>query len=438
MLRVWLPLALLFSVIIIQVAILVGIYSTTQEPTGGKEKVIYMGTSCPAVPMNASQLCPGVLSNGSATAIRARDLGVPFPGVPAGAHNALTDISGVLLGHSTLVCGSGPLVVGEGPVRTGVTAILPRGIGGDPVIGGFFSLSGNGEFTGIHYVEETGCVIGPILLTNTGSVGTTHQSVVQYSNALLQQSPQFEEWFDLLPVVAETWDGDLNDIMGLHVQLPHVAQAINGASNGPVAEGSVGGGTGMRAFGWKAGAGTASRAVEAGGQAFKLAVYVQANFGSRQQMLVAGVPVGLETVDTLLPVINSDDPTLRRRDGSCVVVVATDAPLSATQMRRLAKRAALGLARTGGTGHTSSGDLFIAFTTGGVCTTSDFSDTIEAEDTEFIPLDPFIDAAVYATEEAIINSMVAATNMTGINDNTIFAIPHQLLQNILQKYNRLE
>jgi L-aminopeptidase/D-esterase-like protein len=381
--------------------------------------------------------CPGVLSNGSLDAIRARDLGIPFPGVPAGLYNAITDIDGVLLGHSTLICGSGPLIVGQGPVRTGVTAILPRGIGGDPVIGGFFSLSGNGEFTGIHYLQEAGCLIGPLLITNTASVGTVHQSVIQYSNALLTNDPQFEEWFDLLPLVSETWDGDLNDIMGLHVQLPHVQQAINGAQSGPVAEGNVGGGTGMRTFEWKAGAGTASRAVVAGGRPFKLAAYVQSNFGSREEMLVAGVPVGLETIDTLLPIINSDNPALKRRDGSCVVVIATDAPLSATQINRLAKRAALGLARTGGTGHTSSGDLFIAFTVGGVCTTDDFTDQITPEDTDFIPLDPFIDAAVYATEEAIINSMVAATNMTGINDNTIFAIPHGLLQQILQKYNRL-
>ena len=446
-----------FSImILLQIAALAGIYPTKHASSNAHPpKIIFQGIHCPPVPMDTpSSLCPGVLSNATPGAVRARDLGIPFPGVPAGPLNAITDVAGVLIGHSTLICGQGPLVVGEGPVRTGVTAILPRGIGGDPVIGGFFSLSGNGEFTGIHYVKETGCLIGPIMVTNTGSVGTVHQSIIQYVNALDAADPAAadDEWFDLLPVVSETWDGDLNDIMGLHVQLQHVQQALQGAASGPVAEGSVGGGTGMRCFGWKAGAGTASRAVQSGGRGYKLAAYVQANFGSRAQMLVAGVPVGLETADVLLPVINSDDPEgrkrsenlnrptqsrLKRRDGSCVVVIVTDAPLSATQMNRLAKRAALGLARTGGTGRTSSGDLFIAFTTGGQCTTSDFSDTIMPENTEFIPLDPFIDAAVYATEEAIINSMVAANNMTGINDNLIYAIPHDLLQNILRKYNRL-
>jgi len=287
---------------------------------------------------------------------RARELGVPFGGV-TGPYNAITDVPGVEVGYATLVEGEGPLVVGRGPVRTGVTAILPRGRTADPVFAGLYALNGNGEMTGAAWVEESGFLEGAVLITNTHSVGTARDALVKWS---LERGYAPQPW--QLPVVAETYDGFLNDIGGFHVRERHVYAALSGASPGPVAEGNVGGGTGMGLFGFKGGTGTASRHLpEDGG--YTVGVLVQANFGSREDLLVAGVPVGREVPD-LLPVSGSSSGSSPPSPGgSIIAVVATDAPLLPHQLKRLARRVPLGIARTGGVGENGSGDLFIAFST---------------------------------------------------------------------------
>jgi D-aminopeptidase len=285
---------------------------------------------------------------------RARDLGVPLDGAP-GKLNAITDVRGVEVGHRTIVEGEGKLVVGVGPVRTGVTAILPLGRtnANQPVPAAVFSLNGNGEMTGSAWVEESGFLEGPILLTNTHSVGIVRDAVVEWGTKKFPGTEYFS-----LPVVAETWDGELNDINGFHVVKEHVFYALDNASGGPVTEGNVGGGTGMRAFGFKAGIGTSSRLLSYDGSEICVGVLVQANMARRQNLIVAGVPVGREISD-LQPVVHHEI----EKEGSILVVIATDAPLLPTQLKRVAKRAALGVARTGAVSTNSSGDLFIAFTT---------------------------------------------------------------------------
>jgi D-aminopeptidase len=357
--------------------------------------------------------------------IRARDLGIPFEGTP-GELNAITDVHGVEVGHTTLVEGEGKLVVGQGPVRTGVTAILPLGKDNSntPVPAAMFSFNGNGEMTGSEWVEESGFLEGPVLLTNTHSVGVVHDAIVDWGNRKFPNTQYFS-----LPVVGETWDGELNDINGFHVKKEDVFHALDGAKSGAVAEGNVGGGTGMRAFGFKAGIGTASRVLVKSADGFCVGVLVQANFGSRENLMVAGVPVGKEITD-LQPVIHRNS----KREGSILVVIATNAPLLPQQLKRLAKRAALGVARTGGVSTNSSGDLFIAFSTAVPARSEGRQhwSTLANDD-----LDPLLAATVEATEEAIINALVAAKTMRGINDNTIYALPHDRLREILGKYNRL-
>jgi D-aminopeptidase len=356
---------------------------------------------------------------------RARDLGIPFEGTP-GELNAITDVPGVEVGQTTLIEGEGKLVVGKGPVRTGVTAILPLGKSGanTPVPASMFSFNGNGEMTGSEWVEESGFLEGPVLLTNTHSVGVVRDAVIEWGQKRYPDTDYYS-----LPVVAETWDADLNDINGFHVKKEDVFAALNSATTGPVAEGNVGGGTGNRAFDFKAGIGTASRLVALNGDRFCVGVLVQANFASRENLVIAGVPVGKEITD-LMPEIHHDP----EREGSILVVVATNAPLFPTQLKRLAKRAALGIGRTGGISTDSSGDLFIAFTTavpnlvGGRQQWS----TIKNPD-----LSPLFAATVQATEEAIINSLAAAKTMHGVNDNVIYALPHDRLREVLKKYNRL-
>lgn len=362
---------------------------------------------------------------GSIAAPRARDLGIPFEGDP-GPLNAITDVRGVEVGQVTLIEGEGRLVEGKGPVRTGVTAVLPRGRNGSdtPVPAAVFSLNGNGEMTGSAWVEESGFLEGPVLLTNTHSVGIVRDAVVEWGVTRFPGTSHFS-----LPVVAETWDGALNDINGFHVTQEHVFRALNGAADGPVAEGNVGGGTGNRAFGFKAGIGTASRRLAGTNGGFCVGILVQANFGRREQLIIAGVPVGREITD-LLPVFHKDlEP-----EGSVLIVVATDAPLLPDQLKRLAKRATLGVARTGGISTNSSGDLFIAFST----VTPKF---IEGYDQwSALPndrIDPLFAATVQATEEAIVNALVAAQTMQGINNNTFYAIPHERLREVLRKYHRL-
>ncbi len=353
---------------------------------------------------------------------RARDIGVPFDGTP-GALNAITDVDGIEVGHTTLIRGEGKLSVGEGPVRTGVTVILPRGKqSNDPVFAGWFSLNGNGEMTGTTWVEESGFMEGPIAITNTHSVGVVRDALIAWG---VENDRLVQPWS--LPVVAETWDGYLNDINGFHVKEEHVFEALEKAASGPVSEGNVGGGTGMICYRFKGGIGTSSRTLaEAGGHT--VGVLVQANFGSRSQLTIAGVPVGRE-ITAGIPSRSEDD------GGSIIIVVATDAPLLPHQLKRLARRASLGVARTGSTSSNGSGDIFIAFSTAN----SNAAGAKEVADLRMVPnsrMSPIFQATVEATEEAIINALAAAETMIGVDNRRIISIPHERLQEVLKKYNR--
>ncbi len=355
---------------------------------------------------------------------RARDLGIPFDGTP-GPLNAITDVKGVEAGHTTLISGEGKLEVGKGPVRTGVTAILPRGKTYDPVFAGWYSLNGNGEMTGTAWVEESGMLGGPVMITNTHSVGVVRDAVVEW----LISEPINAGIAWALPVVAETYDGFLNDINGFHVKKEHAFAALNGASSGPVAEGGVGGGTGMICHGFKGGIGTASRIVSENAGGYTVGVLVQANYGGRNTLTIAGVPVGRE-----IPDLTRTRGT--QGEGSIIVVVATDAPLMANQLKRLARRVPLGIARVGGLGTNGSGDIFIAFSTAnegaGVG-----RDVVEVEMLPNRRMNPLIEATVQAVEEAIVNAIVAGETVTGINGNTVYGLPHDRLRDVLRKYNRL-
>jgi len=364
---------------------------------------------------------------------RARDLGVPFDGAP-GPLNAITDVAGVTVGHTTLVDGDGPLVVGRGPVRTGVTVILPRGSASlqEPVFAGWFSLNGNGEMTGTTWVGESGFLEGPVAITNTHSVGVVRDALVAWR---ARSAPDPSGYWWSLPVVAETWDGYLNDINGFHVKDRHVFDALETARAGAVAEGNVGGGTGMVCYGFKGGIGTASRRLGPAAGGYTVGVLVQANFGRRPQLRVAGVPVGREVPDETPQALVRD--AARRGDlGSIIVVVATDAPLLPHQLDRVARRVPLGLARTGSTSGNGSGDIFIAFSTAnrGAFRARGLADLTMASNEE---ISPVFDATVEATEEAIVNALVAADTMTGIDGRRVTALPHDRLQAVLKAYNRL-
>jgi D-aminopeptidase len=375
-----------------------------------------------------SMLLGLVLTTGHLTAQsrpRARDLGVPFDGTP-GPLNAITDVVGVTVGHATIIKGQGTLVVGQGPVRTGVTAIFPRGAtNGDPVFGGWFTLNGNGEMTGTTWLEESGFLAGPVMITNTHSVGVVRDAVIEW---LVRKGFEFD-WS--LPVVAETWDGSLNDINGFHVTKAHAFAALDSAHGGPVTEGNVGGGTGMICNQFKGGIGTASRRLPADRGGYTIGVLVQCNYGSRARLSIAGVPVGQEIPD-LLPTRD----TISSERGSIIIVVATDAPLLPHQLKRIAKRAALGVGRLGGTGGNPSGDIFVAFSTANPgAAKPDASVVVTMLPNERI--DPLFQATIQATEEAIVNAMVAAETMTGINGMRVYALPHERLRAALRKYNRL-
>ncbi len=363
---------------------------------------------------------------------RARDLGIPFDGEP-GALNAITDVGGVALGQVTLISGEGSLQVGKGPIRTGVTAILPRGKVNDPVCAGWYSLNGNGEMTGTTWVEESGFLEGPVMLTNTHSVGVVRDAVVAWLHQKHQNSSASEPFFWSLPVVAETYDGGLNDINGFHVKKDHVFSTLNEAVSGPVAEGNVGGGTGMVCHQFKGGIGTASRVLDEEDGGYTVGVLVQANYGTRRNLTIAGVPVGREITE-LMPLINAISDG---GDGnSIIVVVATDAPLLPHQLKRLARRVPLGIARVGGMGADSSGDIFIAFSTanpGSAAKGGVTSLNMLANDR----MTPLFEATVFATEEAIVNTMIAAETMVGINGNTVYALPHDRLVQVLRDYRRL-
>jgi L-aminopeptidase/D-esterase-like protein len=362
---------------------------------------------------------------------RSRDLGVPFEGQP-GPLNAITDVSGVLVGHTTLISGEGKLEVGKGPVRTGVTAILPRGRQfGDAVFAGWYSQNGNGEMTGTTWVEESGFLVGPVMITNTHSVGVVRDAVIQWTVQHRKLGPD-EDWWSL-PVVAETWDGWLNDINGFHVKPEHAFHAIDSAHSGLVEEGSVGGGTGMICNEFKGGIGTSSRVVKIGDASYTVGILVQCNYGRRPNLRIAGVPVGKEIPDDAAYADASFGGDER---GSIIIVIATDAPLLPHQLKRLAHRATLGLGRTGSLSGNGSGDIFIAFSTAN----SGASDQKKTVDLKMIPnerIDPIFSATVQATEEAIVNAMVAAETMTGIENHKVVALDHEKLRAVLKKYYRL-
>ncbi len=361
--------------------------------------------------------------------IRARDLGIPFDGTP-GTNNAITDVAGVEVGFKTLIEGTGKLVVGKGPVRTGVTAIFPRGKNSlQRVFAAWFTLNGNGEMTGTTWVSESGCLGSPILITNTHSVGVVRDAVIEWYT---KKSRSNEYSGDIsLPVVAETWDGFLNDINGFHVKKEHVFAALESAASGPVDEGNVGGGTGMVVHQFKGGTGTSSRKLEIIEGGYTVGVLVQCNYGTRALLKIAGVPVGSEIHD-LMPVRGKTDVD----QGSIIVVVATDAPLLPHQLERIAKRVSLGIGIMGGRGGNSSGDIFIAFSTANL----EVGNTDAVAHLEMLPnekMNPIFQAVTTATEEAIVNAMIAAKTMDGINGNRVYAIPHDRLIAVLKKYNRI-
>jgi len=363
---------------------------------------------------------------------RARELGVPFDGTP-GKFNAITDVSGVLVGHTTLVSGEGKLQIGKGPVRTGVTAVLPRGKNSmnDAVFAGWFSQNGNGEMTGTTWVEESGFLEGPVMITNTHSVGVVRDAVIQWRVAHGQPDPTGYWWS--LPVVAEPGNGWLNDINGFHVKPEHAFHAIDTAHDGYVEEGVVGGGTGMICNEFKGGIGTSSRKLDAKDGGYTIGVLVQCNYGIRPNLRIAGVPVGKEI---------SEDPAYAAAPfdevdrGSIIVVVATDAPLLSHQLKRLARRVSLGLGRNGSISGNGSGDIFIAFSTA-----NPHADRgKKVVDLKMLPndaVDAIFAATVQATEEAIVNAMVAAETTTGIENHKVIALPHDKLRAVLKKYNRL-
>ena len=358
----------------------------------------------------------------AAAPVRARALGIPFDGT-AGTYNAITDVSGVEVGYTTLIQGEGAHAV-----RTGVTAILPRrrATVDQPVFAGVFSLNGNGEMTGTHWIEESGFLEGPVMLTNTHSVGIVRDAVIQWRTRQGRPDPSGYWWS--LPVVAETWDGDLNDINGFHIRPEHVFAALEGARGGAIEEGNVGGGTGMICHEFKCGTGTSSRIVSIDESRYTVGTLVQANYGVREELRVAGVPVGKHLRDHL-PGGTSQD------QGSIIIVVATDAPLLPHQLKRMARRAALGLARNGSYAGNGSGDIFIAFSTANQTASQVATSQLRALGNE--QMDPLFLATVRAVEESIINALVAARTMTGVDGRTATAIDHEALRKILAQYGRL-
>ena len=387
----------------------------------------------------------GVLKVSAQKVPNARALGIPLQGEP-GLNNAITDVAGVEVGHTTIIEGQGRLIVGQGPIRTGVTAILPRGReSGDSTFAAWFSLNGNGEMTGTTWIEHSGLLEGPILITNTHSVGVVRDAVIAWQR---DRDPSFL-W--ALPVVAETYDGSLNDINGFHVTAEHAFAALDGARSGAVEQGAVGGGTGMRCHGVKGGIGSSSRRVGD----YTVGILVQCNQGSRSDLRVAGVPVGEMLPEPSACYADRSIPAELRRSGvrwcdngeeaagkmepipegsgSIIIVLATDAPLLPTQIKRLVTRTTMGLARIGGMGYNGSGDIFIGFTTANRSAAAERSTAVGLEMLPNDRLNPFISASVHATEEAILNAMLAAETLTGINGYTVPALPHDRLTEIIQR-----
>jgi D-aminopeptidase len=358
---------------------------------------------------------------------RARDLGIPFDGNP-GPWNAITDVAGVTVGHTTVI---EDLPDGRA-ARTGVTAVLPRGRDSllQPVFGGWFALNGNGEMTGTTWLEESGQLEGPVMLTNTHSVGTVHQETIAWR--ILQSGPDATGYSWSNPVVAETWDSPLNDINGFHVKPEHIDAALDGAASGPVAEGNVGAGTGVMCYDFKCGIGTASRVVELLGEPYTVGVLVQANYGIRDELRIAGVPVGRHLRKQQ---IESESIADAGGSSSIIIVVATDAPLLPHQLKRVAKRAALGLGRNGSIVHNGSGDIFVAFSTADSSLGAD-DRLLNHRSVPNDQLDPLFGATVEAVEEAIINAMIAARDMTGDRGSFARALPHDALIEVMKQYGR--
>ena len=368
---------------------------------------------------------------------RARDLGIPFVGTP-GAFNAITDVQGVEIGYSTIITGKGENTLGNGPVRTGVTAIFPRGKAKkfSPVYANWYSLNGNGEMTGTTWVTESGFLETPIMITNTNSVGVVRDAVLKWYVDTDWYSG--EDWWYTYPVVAETYDGFLNDIYGFHVKEKHVLEAIENSSSGQIAEGNIGGGTGMMCLGFKGGTGTSSRVLKIKDSSYTVGAIVQSNFGAKRNLSIAGVPVGVELKDTLNSVFNGPPKSRRQEgDGSIIVIIATDVPLLPHQLKRIAQRIPLGIGIVGGRGSNGSGDIFLAFSTAneGAFNRDDIASITSMPNDLLMPV---FEATVQVVEEAIINAMIAAETMEGINGNTSYAIPHDVLVETLQKYNRIK
>lgn len=379
---------------------------------------------------------------------REQDLRLPIGGTP-GPLNAITDVAGVEVGHTTLFSGSGKLVVGQGPVRTGVTVVHPRGkANADPVFAAWFALNGNGEMTGTTWVQESGYLEGPVAITNTHSVGIVRDAIIKWE---VSKRTVLQPWW--LPVVAETYDGGLNDINGFHVKEDHVLAALNSATAGLPQEGVVGGGTGMVCLGFKGGIGTASRRLPAQQGGYTVGVLVQCNFGARSDLRIAGVPVGEEIPDLLSCVANNDpfpdnaprrrcdgtgrsEPDDEREQGSIIVVVATDAPLLPHQLKRIATRVSLGIGRQGGFGGNGSGDIFVAFSTANANVwSSDSVNSVRMLNNG--QLSGLFKATAQATEAAITNALLAAETTTGANDLRVYALPVDRLLNAMRKYGRL-
>jgi len=353
---------------------------------------------------------------------RSRELGIPFDGTP-GKFNAITDVNGVKVGYCTLIEGDGPLVVGKGPIRTGVTAILPRGkqSTSTPVFAGSHSLNGNGEMTGLLWVEESGVCEGPITITNTHSCGIARDATIQW---MVNHQPQNEDAWSL-PVAGETFDGNLNDINGFHVKPEHVFEAIDSATGGAIELGSVGGGTGMICYDFKGGNGSASRMVEIDNETYTVGLFVQSNFGVRHELVISGVPVGKHI---------QGNEIRSKPVGSIIAIAATDAPLLPHQLKRLARRISLGMARSGSISHNGSGDIFIALSTANEGTLANDSNHINVECLSNDSLDPIFEAVVQATDEAIIDSIIANETMIGRDGVTAIALPHERVLELLVKH----
>lgn len=380
-------------------------------------------------------MIPSQSTTGNAPRARAHELGIRIGRLAPGQWNAITDVPGVRVGHTTLIEGEGPLQVGKGPVRTGVTVIIPHegNVGADPLFAGYHVLNGNGEMTGLLWIEEGGLLMTPVAITNTHSVGVVRDALISYD---VQHGVGTYEAAWGLPVVAETYDGFLSDINGMHVRPEHVWAALDGAAAGPVAEGCVGGGTGMICHGFKGGIGTASRVLDQQQGGWTVGVLVQANHGRRPLLRVDGVPVGAEIGPDEVPTPRMTQPP---GSGSIIIVVATNAPLLPHQCRRLAQRATMGVARVGGLGENSSGDIFLAFSTAnrGLSAQHEPGEAIGVQMLANEAQTPLFEATAEATEEAIVNALCAATTMTGVDGRIAYALPLDRLQDIMRRYGRL-